>query len=144
MKPKYDLTEVHQLVAERLRGGVGVDFLGRSNSLDYVVHVMACDEREAVERILKGLLTLRSTDFSNQTLLWGDVMDEYGLENYLGRNWYIKFYVEDDSGRRVVNEVSFHPNEDAMRLQDGRILARSIEEANLPPWRKPRRPKENK
>lgn len=141
MRSKYDLTEVQKLVENRLRGGDGVDFVGRSNSIDYVIHVMICDERDAEEYILKGLLRLTNSDFRNQTYQWGEVMDEYGLQNYLGHNWYIKFYVEDTNGQRVVNDVSFHPTEDTLKLQDGRVLSRSIEESKLPEWRKLKRPK---
>jgi hypothetical protein len=55
-------------------------------------------------------------------LRWGDLADEYGLESYLGHNWYVKFSVEDDGGQRIVNELSFHPVEHALKLADGRML----------------------
>ena len=135
MSPKFDLEEVKQLVEAYLRGENGVWFSARSASIDYVVKVLLCDVGEAESVIVKGLLRLQPDDFHKRVLIvkWDNVVaDEYGLENYLGHNWYIKFLVEDDGGEKVLNEVSFHPTEDEMRLADGRTLSVTLDKSNQP------------
>jgi len=58
--------------------------------------------------------------------------DEYGLESYLEHNWYIKFMLEDGE----LEQISFHPCENNMRLENGRVITASIGCNDMPSWRK--------
>jgi hypothetical protein len=77
---------------------------------------------DAETKILDGLLKLKESDFCRSNMQWNTVVDEYGLENYFGINWYIKFTIEHESGVEILEQISFHPLEKKMRLADGREL----------------------
>ena len=59
------------------------------------------------------------------------ICDEYGLEGYLGYNWYVKFTIEESE----LDQISFHPCEKDMTLANGRTLTSSINRDELPSWR---------
>jgi len=135
MSPKFDLQTVKRLVEDYIKGNDTVWFSAPSASIDYVVKVLVCEAQEAESVILNGFLQLKDEDFHKRALIvkWGNIpADEYGLENYLGHNWYIKFLVEDDAGVKVLNEVSFHPTEQEMTLTDGRVLQVTFDESKRP------------
>ena len=63
--------------------------------------------------------------------MWESICDEYGLEGYLGYNWYVKFTIEESE----LEQISFHPCEKDMTLANGRTLTSSINRDELPSWR---------
>jgi hypothetical protein len=130
--PKFDLEEVKQLAREWMGGKHCGWFSAATCSVDYVIHVFECTQVEAEAIILDGILKLESGDFSRRIAMWGSVADEYGLESYLGYNWYIKFMVEDGE----LDQISFHPCEQDMSLANGRTITVSIVYDDLPSWRK--------
>jgi hypothetical protein len=135
MSSKYALNEIKQLVEARLKGDETVWFSAQSASIDYVIKVLVVTELEAESIILKGILKLDDSDFHRRVLMvnWAnEIADEYGLEGYQGHNWYIKLLVEDDANGRVVNEISFHPTEDEMRLANGRVLPVTMNRPQVP------------
>jgi hypothetical protein len=101
-------------------------------SIDYVIHIVECTQAEAELIILDGIVKLQNQDFSRRLSMWGDVADEYGLEAYLGYNWYVKFMIE--SGE--LEQISFHPCEKDMNLANGRTIAAAVGGSDLPSWRK--------
>ncbi|MCX6109013.1 MAG: hypothetical protein NTZ90_05340 [Proteobacteria bacterium] len=135
MSSKYALNEIKQLVEARLKGDETIWFSARSASIDYVIKVLVVTELEAESIILNGILKLDDNDFHRRVLMvnWAnEIADEYGLEGYHGHNWYIKLLVEDEANGRVVNEISFHPTEDEMRLANGRMLQVTMNEQQVP------------
>ena len=135
MSSKYALGEIKQLVEARLKGDETIWFSARSASIDYVIKVLVVTELEAESIILNGILKLGDNDFHRRVLMvnWAnEIADEYGLEGYHGHNWYIKLLVEDEANGRVVNEISFHPTEDEMRLANGRVLQVTMNEQQVP------------
>jgi hypothetical protein len=131
-KSRYDLGIVKKLVREWMDGEDKGWFSAPSCSVDYVIHVFECTQVEAEETILVGILMLESSNFIRRIYVWGSVADEYGLQSYLGHNWYIKFVVEDGE----LEQISFHPSEKEMRLANGRAIRPSIRSDEMPPWRK--------
>lgn len=119
---RYSLQELKDLVVEYRSGnGEALWFSARSRSLDCVVRVLSCTEVAAECTILDGLVRLKDSDFCRSRLQWDDVVDEYGLENYCGQNWYIKFMIcQDDT--KSIEQISFHPLEKDMILANGKIL----------------------
>lgn len=131
-RPRYPLEEV-KVLAEKLRNGEATGFFSAPNaSINYVIYIFECLEREAENIILDGLQKLEENDFCKQAFQWDVVVDIYGLENYLGYDWFVKFFVEDG----ILEEISFHPLEKAMRLVDGRNLEPVIDGSKIPPWRR--------
>jgi hypothetical protein len=123
---KYTLDDVKKLIVEYRNGNnSSLWFAARTRSLDAVINVFMCNEKDAEKIILDGIFRLQNSDFCRSNLQWGLVMDEYGLESYLGHNWYIKFYISKEDGLEALEEVSFHPLEKDMHLTDGRILVKS-------------------
>ncbi len=125
--PKFDLTEVKALAHDYLEAGKALDgqatirFTAPRRSTEAVVAVFQCSPNSANRKIAMGLLGLEEKDFLRRTWQWNDVFDEYGLENFEGHNWYIKYcVVKEDS--KYIEEVSFHPLEKEMVLPDGRVL----------------------
>lgn len=131
---KYDLRIVKQKILAWRNGAIDSGWFSAPKcSVEYVVFILQCDFQEAQNIIFDGILKLDNTDFAKSVVVWGDVADEYGLENYLGHNWYVKFLIDSDG---VLDDISFHPCERDMNLADGRTLISTIEIANKPNWRK--------
>ena len=130
--PKFDLADVKFLVQEWLGGKHSGWFSATSCSVDYVIHIFECTQAVAESIIFEGILKLETGDFSRRISIWDSVADEYGLESYLGHNWYIKFLVEEG----ILEQISFHPCEKHMMLANGRTIEPSIRKGDLPPWRK--------
>ncbi len=127
MGGKYSLAVVKNLVDQYKQGNnTALWFSARSRSLDAVVKVLFCNEVDAETKILDGLLRLKESDFCRSNIQWNTVVDEYGLENYLGYNWYIKFTIERQSSVETLEQISFHPLEKNMRLADGRELTANL------------------
>ena len=128
--PKFDLTEVRRLARDFLDGTNASDgnatirFTAPRRSTEAVVRVLFCTQKLANEIIANGLSILEGSDFYRRKLQWHDVFDEYGLENYKGHNWYVKYCIvkEDTNATEYIEEVSFHPLEKEMSLPDGRTL----------------------
>lgn len=142
MEPKHDLGEVRELIRQYKDAGDGVWFPARTRSIDYVIAVFQCGEREAVEIILEAIGRLELSDFHRQVpveFLDGLICDEYGLEDYLAHNWYIKFAVESDCGARCLTELSCHPTEKGMTLNNGRKLSVTLPEKYWPKRRRNRK-----
>lgn len=126
MGGKYSLAVVKQLVDQYKQGNnTALWFSARSRSLDAVVKVLSCNDVDAETTILDGLLKLKDSDFCRSNMQWNTFVDEYGLENYLGINWYIKFTIEQN-GVETLEQISFHPLEKNMRLADGRQLTATL------------------
>jgi len=83
---KFDLEDVKRCVVDWRNGKDSGWFSAPSCSTDYVIHIFECDQLEAENIILDGILKLEESYFSQRVSLWGDVADEYGLEGYLGYN----------------------------------------------------------
>ncbi len=130
--PKFDLAEVKLLVQECLKGKYCGWFSATSCSVDYVIHIFECTHAFAESIIFDGILKLETGDFCRRVSMWDSVADEYGLESYLGHNWYIKFLVEDG----MIEQISFYPCEKDMMLANGRTIHASIRHDALPSWRK--------
>lgn len=129
---KFNLEDVKRLVTDSILNKESVWFSATSCSTDYVIHMFKCSESKAMDIILNGILKLVKNNFCQRVLIWDDIADEYGLENYLGYHWYIKFMIGSDY---QLEEISFHPCEKDMKLANGKILRRSISGGSLPPWR---------
>jgi hypothetical protein len=120
-RAKYDLEFVRSLVCSYQEGNQdALWFSAKSRSIDRVREYFACEYAEAERIVLEGILKLEPEDFARQALQWEVVTDIYGLANYLGENWYVKFAVETEPA--CLEEISFHPLEEDLRLKDGRIL----------------------
>jgi len=128
MSPKFELQDVKRLVHEFIAGDHDKVFFSLPRrSTSSVIQVFGSAEfsqQHAEQLILRGILKLEVTDFHKRIWMdkWQEIMDEYGLEHYEGHNWYLKFCISDDGDGRFLNEVSFHPLEEDMRLPDGRVL----------------------
>lgn len=121
--PQFDLRDVKKLADEYFEGHKTVWFAAPSRSINYVVKVFHCSGKEAERIVLEGLKLLEKEDFSRSFLQWEDyLVDEYGLENYMGHNWYVKFTINNEGGAKILDEISFHPLEKSMSLSDGRTL----------------------
>lgn len=131
--PKFDLDNVKKCIVDWRDGKESGWFSATSCSTDYVIHIFECNQLEAENIIFAGILKLEESNFSQRVSLWGEVADEYGLESYLGHNWYIKFMIGNEGD---LEEISFHPCEKDMTLASGKNLTTSISEDNLPRWRK--------
>lgn len=129
---KFDLDKVKQLVRDCMEGKDCVWFSAPSCSVDYLIHIFECTQVEAGSIILNGLLKLETRDFSRRVSMWSRIADQYGLESYLGHNWYIKFMLEDGE----LEQISFHPCENNMLLENGRVITASIGSNDMPSWRK--------
>lgn len=121
MPAKYDLhAKVFPLIAS---GKVG--FLAPSRSVDCVIAVFQqFGVAEAQKYILSNIQGLSTNDFSasHYNSSWKIVWDVYGKQ-IDGINWYIKFFVEPDSdGQDYLAEVSFHPLEEKLKLENGEVL----------------------
>lgn len=120
--PKFDLKDVKRLAQDYLDGKMQtINFTAPRRSTESVVAVLFCTPILANQKIATGLLKVKETDFYGRKWQWGDVFDEYGLEDYEGHNWYIKFSIVTNDGE-YIEEVSFHPLEKEMTLLDGRTL----------------------
>ena len=120
---KFSLDLVKKLIIQYRSGdNTALWFSARSRSLDCVINVFLCSEVEAESRILDGILQLKKSDFHRSNIQWDLIVDEYGLENYLGYNWYVKFTVDNQNGLETLEQISFHLLEKKMRLADGREL----------------------
>ena len=120
--PKHNLEAVKSLCR---RGAGGVTFTARTKSLDCIVTVLKCEPDEAVEACLQGILLLQPRDFSHRLMQWNDVdciADVYGLEDYEGNNWYVKFLLYEEDGETRLEEISFHLPVKDLPLKDGRTL----------------------
>ena len=120
--PKFDLADVKLLVREWMGGKHCGWFSATTCSVDYVIHIFECTQTVAESIIFDGILKLETEDFSRRVSMWDSVADEYGLESYLGHNWYIKFLVEDGT----LEQISFHPCEKDMMLANGRTTQASV------------------
>lgn len=100
-----------------------IRFNAPTRSTATVMSVLFCRPDVANLKIATGLIRLKGSDFYSRKLQWNEVYDEFGLENYEGHNWYIKYcIVSEDDGTEFIEEVSFHLLEKEMLLPDGKIL----------------------
>lgn len=99
-----------------------------TRSIHYTARVLKCTGTEAITHIISGLLKLKEVDFARTVMVFGEPKDEYGLEEYLEHNWYIKFSISEEDGEIFLDELSFHPNEQSLKLADGRILPATYSE----------------
>ena len=122
MKPTFDLSEVKRLAQKYLDGdNEKIQFTAPSKSIEAVVTVLLCAPNVANKIVATGLLTINENDFHRRVWQWETLFDEYGLENFKGHNWYVKYCIVKD-GQDFIEQVSFHPLTKEMRLPDGRIL----------------------
>ena len=119
----HELSQVKKLVQEFLNGDIRrLWFSARSRSINIVMQILGCLEKEAVIKITQGVLKLEDKDFSDNNTQWGMTNDIYGLENYEGHNWYVKFNISKENDIEYVNNLSFHPVEFDLLVKDGRLL----------------------
>ena len=131
-KPKYDLSQVKQIVEKFLAGDLTkLWFSARSRSVAQVMTILRCSEKEAEEKIAHAILRLEPADFSDNNFQWGITNDIYGLENYEDHNWYLKFNILNEDGLESVNQISFHPVEDFLLVANGRVLKVTYKPENL-------------
>lgn len=126
-EPKHDLNKVKEIAEKFLSGAINsVYFSAPSRSTEIVIEALLCTEQKARASIVTGVLHLTPGDFSHRTIQWNDpcaVADVYGLEQYENIDWYVKFmFEEDELGEPYLEQVSFHPVEKPLQLQDGRTL----------------------
>ena len=119
--PKFSLDQVKSLIQQALDGDRSkVWFSGRSRSIDYVIFVYQGTESEAEFLILQGLLKLQPRDYARSVVMVTKpeviVADEYGLEQYQGHNWYIKFLIQVDDGEVSLTSISFHRSKKSMQI----------------------------
>jgi hypothetical protein len=122
--PKFELNIVKQIVQNFLAGNENsIWFSAPPRSTNYVIAIFLCTEEEARTKITQGILSLKESDFSQRVVQWeADIADVYGLENYLGHNWYVKFLITYDDDEQILEEISFHPLEKKLTLANGKIL----------------------
>lgn len=121
-KAKFDINNVKALAQGYLNGKLGnINFTAPRRSTEQVVKALICSNEVANQTIARGLLLLSDKDFHTRVFQWNEVYDVYGLENYEGHNWYVKFGVVDD-GIQYIEEVSFHPLEKEMVFIGGRKI----------------------
>lgn len=122
-RPKFSLIEVKRIVEDFLSGDrEKLWFSAPRRSLFVVARVLELDIDSAPLVVANGIMTLEEKDFSRTVLQWDTLADEYGLENFKGHNWYVKFRLETNDGS-FLEEISFHPIEKELRLANGRVLA---------------------
>jgi hypothetical protein len=122
---KYDLEDVKKLVAEWLEGDDDkLWFTPRRKSYGAVGYVLSECDADAQETIGLGIMKLNEAGFRQQVYLSGRdaVADVYGLQDYRGYNWYVKFFVHDEENDRCVASVSFHPLDEEMKCESGQIF----------------------
>lgn len=120
---KYNLDDVRSLIADFMNGNDdAIWFSYFSRSIRPVMMLMKCSAENAENIIIKGLLKLENSGFVRSTVVFDEITDEYALENYHDHNWYIKFSVALDDGNPYLNQLSFHPLERPLKLQNSRIL----------------------
>lgn len=125
MPGRYDLVKVCELVQEWLDGDSDkIWFTPRRKSYGAVGFLFKQDDTCAQETIARGLLKLDPVEFYRQQYLSGRclVADVYGLENYRGHNWYVKFFLEQEGGDHFLSLVSFHPLDEVMKSEAGKML----------------------
>jgi hypothetical protein len=115
--PKHDLNTVQALIRRGVADSIW--FLAPSRSLYEVVRVYGSTDTpksltEAADFICAGLLELTPKHFVERVLQWEVVADVYGII-YDSRPWYVKFVL--DNG--VLEEISFHPPEKALKTVGG-------------------------
>jgi hypothetical protein len=131
MKSRYPLSEVWHLIEEFRQGrSQAIAFFAPSASIRRVVRVLQCNEAEAVLKILIGLERLTEGALCRSFVQWDMVVDEYGLEQYEGHNWYVKLAVVTEDGDRFLDQISFHPLTKFMKVCDGRTLHVTYVEGN--------------
>lgn len=133
---KYDLGKVRELVQEWLNDdGDKIWFTPRKKSYGAVGFVFNEDDSTAQGTIAAGLLTLKPEFFYQQQYLSGrdTVADVYGLEGFRGHNWYVKFFLHDDDDGQCVASVSFHPLDEPMKCESGRVLEMTYQGER--PWK---------
>lgn len=122
---RFDLDAVKFLVKRWLEGDDDkIWFTPRKKSFGAVGFVFQVDDVTAQETIAHGLLGLDTAGFFQQQFLSGrgTVVDVYGLENYRGQNWYVKFYLLQEADDHCVSAISFHPLDENMKCENGKIL----------------------
>lgn len=125
MPGKYDLRKVRELVQLWLDGDSDrIWFTPRNKSYGAVGFAFNEDDSTAQETIAAGLKKLMPEFFYQQQYLSGrdTVADVYGLEGFRGHNWYVKYFLHDDDDGQCVASVSFHPLDEVMKCENGRVL----------------------
>lgn len=123
MKPKYPLAEVEALIREYRAGRMSaLAFSAPGASIKRITRVFSCSESEAADIAIAGVLKLDEESFSRSFVQWEMVVDEYGLEGFMGHNWYVKLAIVTEDEDRLLDEISFHPLEKPMKVNDGRAL----------------------
>ncbi len=125
MPGKYDLGSVRELVQLWIDGDSDkIWFTPRKKSYGAVGFVFKEDDSYAQETIANGLMKLSPDFFYQQQFLVGrgSVSDVYGLADFRGHNWYVKFFLHDDDDGQCVASVSFHPLDELMNCETGKVL----------------------
>jgi hypothetical protein len=102
---KYDLLKVRELIQKWHDGDSDrIWFTPRRKSYGAVGFVFNEDDSTAQRTVAIGLMKLAPEHFYMQQYLSGReaVADVYGLEDFRGHNWYVKFFLHsDDNGQYV-------------------------------------------
>ena len=119
---KFDLEAVKKIVQAFIDGDKkAIWFSAPDRSVKYVISIFRCEDPEATNLIARGILELEEADFSHSHLQWSTVMDVYGLKDFGGINWYVKFTISTEDGK-CLESVSFHPLEKTLKLANGKLL----------------------
>ncbi len=116
--PKFDLEEVKKLVDD-------CEFTVPDKSINAVIAVfkdiLGCPKSnvEAEVFIKNELVKLERKNFAQRSMVFGSVVaDVYG-KVIDGEPWYIKFLIESDDEDIWLEELSFHPPDKPLMLQNG-------------------------
>ncbi|MEK2646447.1 hypothetical protein [Bdellovibrio sp. BCCA] len=99
----------------------------KTRALDFVQRIYKCGPSDAIKKITKEILELDKSNFAHTRTINSLECDVYG-KIIDAIPWYIKFCIDKDNlGRKgeFVNNLSFHPTEEELTTQSGKIPAYS-------------------
>lgn len=122
LKPLYDLEKIKNCIRENKPKTI--IFPAASKSFKAVVAVFKergseISEAESKRYILDTILNLKTADFCGHGEFFGSPADVYA-KTFDGENWYIKLDFDDQA--LVLQEISFHPADYPMELQNGKRI----------------------
>ncbi len=121
-KATHKLESVKTACDRALAGEDSVLFTAPTRSLFQIIETFCCSVPEAKRICIEGIRSLEPSDFSHSLFQWDAVADVYGLQNYQGFDWYVKFILDKDECGELLESISFHRPEKDLKLVDGRIL----------------------
>lgn len=134
MPAKYPLPEVKRYVEAALKDPKGEKVWFSAPPKSFLAVVKAFQKRgkfiteiQAQEYIFREILALTADNFKEQRAgQWGDpalVIDQYGIRKD-GIPWLIKFFIDKDATGNFLQEISFHPSDRDMTLENGQLISK--------------------